>query len=184
MGKLHLIIGPMFSGKSASLLALCRRYRAIGKRVMMINHGSDLRYCEDGITTHDGDTMVCHRLFELNKMKSFEDYESSDVILINEGQFFPDLVSVVETEADNTDKIFVICGLSGGFMRQSVGQLLDLIPHAETVEKLTGFCHVCADGTQGEFTSRRADATTDVLVGGKELYFCSCRKHYLSEKIG
>lgn len=179
MGKLHLIIGPMFSGKSASLLALCRRYRAIGKSVIMINHISDTRYCVDGITTHDGDTMICHRLDRMEDMPKLEDYRSSDVILINEGQFFSDIVQIIEREADTTDKIFVVCGLSGGYERQSVGHLLDLIPHAETVEKLTGFCHVCADGTNGEFTCRRRDVKTDALIGGSELYFCSCRRHFL-----
>ena len=169
----------MFSGKSASLLGLCRKYRAIGKRVMMINHGSDSRYSETGITTHDGDTMACHKIFNISEMLTLEDYNVSDVILINEGQFFPDIVEVLESEADVSDKTFVVCGLSGGYMRQSVGRILDLIPHAETVEKLTGFCEVCADGTPGEFTCRRRDAPSAELVGGKESYFCTCRKHYL-----
>jgi thymidine kinase len=183
MGRLHLIMGPMFSGKSASLLALCRKYRAIGKTVMMINHCSDMRYTGNGITTHDGDSMSCHRISELTEMLALTDYDGSDVVLINEGQFFPDLTKVLIVEADNTDKTFVVCGLSGGYLRQSVGQMLDLIPFAESVEKLTGFCQICADGTPGEFTCRRPHVESESLIGGKELYLCTCRTHYIQQNL-
>ena len=56
-GYLQIIIGPMFSGKSTKLLHTATSYRAIGKRVLIVNHTLNNRYSEDsntkGITTHD-----------------------------------------------------------------------------------------------------------------------------------
>ena len=52
-GKLELIIGPMFSGKSTELIRHANRYISIGKKVLAINHSFNKRYGSDKITTHD-----------------------------------------------------------------------------------------------------------------------------------
>jgi thymidine kinase len=109
------------------------------------------------------------------------EYATADMVLVNEGQFFPDLLEVVTRECDATDKIFIVCGLAGGYARQPVGQILQLIPHAEAVEKLEGFCQECADGTPGPFTKRKVPLHPgESLVGGGDQYKCVCREHFLT----
>lgn len=52
-GKIELIIGPMFSGKSTELLRRLNRYEIAGKKCLKIKHSSDTRYSFDSITTHN-----------------------------------------------------------------------------------------------------------------------------------
>jgi thymidine kinase len=173
----------MWSSKSTELLALFRKYRAIKKAVLLINHASDTRYAKDGISTHDGILERCHMVDTMAQVLALPDYAGCQVVLINEGQFFPDLVKVLTSECDRTDKTFVVAGLSGGYSRQPVGDILMLIPHAETVQKLEGLCQDCRDGTPGCFTKRKRPIREgESAVGGGEQYKCVCRRHYIQDE--
>lgn len=183
MGNLRLIIGPMWSSKSTALLALHRKFQAIGKTVLLVNHASDTRYMEDGISTHDGVRVRCHMAGSMAEVLALPEYPEAKVVLINEGQFFPDLLAIIPRECDATDKSFVVAGLSGGYERQPVGDILKLIPHAETVEKLEGLCQDCKDGTPAPFTKRMKPAREgESLIGGAGTYKCVCRRHFLSDR--
>lgn len=46
-GLLHLVIGPMYSGKTSELIRLAERYRIAGKRVLVVKYGEDNRYTGD-----------------------------------------------------------------------------------------------------------------------------------------
>ena len=101
---------------------------------------------------------------------------TSDVILINEGQFFPDLYEVVVDMLKNNKKIYV-CGLDGDFERKKFGAILDLIPLCDKVTKLTSLCSSCKDGTPGIFSMRLTCDKTQTLVGSDN-YIPVCRKCY------
>lgn len=62
--------------------------------------------------------------------------KSVDCVLINEGQFFGDLVEFVERWCDEYKKDITVSGLDGDYKREKFGQILDLIPLADSVEKL------------------------------------------------
>ena len=68
-------------------------------------------------------------------------------ILINEGQFFPDLYESVKWLVNEKKKYVTICGLDGDFKRAKFGTLLDLIPLCDNVTKLTSLCVSCKNGT-------------------------------------
>jgi hypothetical protein len=74
----------------------------------------------------------------------------------------------------------VVCiGLDGDSDRLPFGRLLDLIPYANSVTKLTALCTRCNDGTPAPFTFRKATAAaTQIQVGGTDTYEALCRKHY------
>jgi thymidine kinase len=101
---------------------------------------------------------------------------SSEVILINEGQFFPDLYEVVIDMLKYKKKIYV-CGLDGDFERKKFGQILDLIPLCDKVRKLTSLCSLCKDGTAGIFSMRLTDEKEQTIVGSDN-YIPVCRKCY------
>jgi thymidine kinase len=101
----------------------------------------------------------------------------SDVILINEGQFFEDLYSVVEDMLQNNKRVY-ICGLDGDFERKKFGQMLDLIPLCDKVTKLTSLCSQCKDGTPGIFSMRLTSEKQQTLVGSDN-YIPVCRKCYV-----
>lgn len=181
---LHLVIGPMFSQKTLYAIRLVKRYQAIGKKVLVIDHVKDDRYSADltAIVSHDGDSAPAIFLNNLTEMLQLDSYKAADVVIIEEGQFFSDLHEVISKEADTfPQKIFIVCGLSGDYQRKPIGQICDLIPFAENVTKLNGFCSSCKTGQLGSFTHRKTVSKEQVMVGGADMYSCLCRECYLKE---
>jgi len=186
-GYLELIIGPMFSGKTTELLEIYKKYKFCSIPVSIINHTYDKRYHNSMVSSHDKVMAPCLQAYrlddlwlhdELNESKVCLDnvLRKSDVILINEGQFFPDLYEGVLNMLKHNKKIYV-CGLDGDFGRKKFGSILDLIPHCDKVTKLTSLCSLCKNGTPGIFSMRLSPETQQTLVGS-ENYIPACRKCY------
>ena len=100
-----------------------------------------------------------------------------DVIGIDEGQFFPDLVAFADTAA-SAGKVVVVAALDGTFERKEFGQLGDLLAVSDSITKLNAVCAVC--GADAPFTRRDAAATEVKLIGGREAYTPVCRRHHAS----
>jgi thymidine kinase len=186
-GYLELIIGPMFSSKTSSLLEIYKQCKFCNIPVSIINHSIDKRYHDTMLSSHDKIMAPCFQTDKLNKLwtESENDFDdenahkslrNSDVILINEGQFFPDLYEVVIDMLDNNKKVY-ICGLDGDFERKKFGTILDLIPLCDKVNKLTSLCSLCKDGTRGIFSMRLTNETEQTIVGSDN-YIPVCRKCY------
>jgi thymidine kinase len=101
---------------------------------------------------------------------------TSDVILINEGQFFPDLEEFVKRLLSENKQVY-ICGLDGDFERKKFGQILDLIPLCDKVHKLSSLCSLCKNGTKGIFSMRLTSEKEQTVVGS-ENYIPVCRTCY------
>ena len=95
--RIEIIIGCMFSGKSTELIRRCNRYGAIGKKQLIINHTLDVRAMHNTLKTHDGVTsqaLMLTNLMDLVNNKQYRDVlYSTEIIGIDEGQFYPDIVS-------------------------------------------------------------------------------------------
>ena len=182
-GRIELIIGPMFASKSTELIRLANRYKCIKKNILAINHKLNNRYGHQTITTHDktvlDDCIITDNLASI-KTKYSELYKNADIILIEELQFFEDAFDFVTTSADIDHKIVIAAGLSGDFQREPFGDVMRLIPHAESVIKLSALCKFCGDGTPAYFTKRLVDSDEKTLVGHNDKYEPVCRKHFLS----
>ena len=94
------------------------------------------------------------------------------------GQFFTDLYDFCVAAVEKDAKSVIISGLDGDFKRKSFGQILDLIPLADRVDKLTALCTKCRDGTAAIFSKRFAKCTDQIAVGGLDSYIPVCRRHY------
>lgn len=180
-GSLHVIIGSMFSGKSTEVIRLINRYKKIYKdQVLLINHQFDTRYGESVISSHDKLQINCMSLDKLSCVFDLEDFNKAKVIFVEEGQFFKDLYDFVTKCADNYNKIIIVSGLDGDYQRAPFGDMLRIIPHAETIKKLNALCEVCGDGTLAGFTQRLVCNKEKEFIGVKE-YRAVCRKHYLNK---
>ena len=176
-GYLEIILGPMFSGKTTKILDIYKQCKFCNIPVSIINHSSDTRYHDTMISSHDQLFAPCFQTVLLNDLwKTNVAIRSSDVILINEGQFFGDLYNVVNDMLKHKKKVY-ICGLDGDFERKKFGQILDLIPMCDKVTKLTSLCSKCKDGTTAIF-STRLTCETDQTVVGSSNYIPTCRKCY------
>jgi thymidine kinase len=187
---LELIIGPMFCGKTSMLLEIYKKCNFCNIPVIIINHSIDTRYHESMVSTHDKIMAPCIQTTKLNSIWNYSVLDnhfneksnnhlklrSADVILINEGQFFKDLYSVVEDMLKCNKRVY-ICGLDSDFERKKFGQILDLIPLCDKVTKLTSLCSQCKDGTPGIFSMRLTPEKQQTLVGSDN-YIPVCRKCY------
>jgi thymidine kinase len=165
-------MGNMFSGKTSELVRRLKRYEVIGKSILVINSSKDTRCLEHVLRTHDNMKFDC---VKTNNLKTL-DYKKVDVIAIDEAQFFTGLRQFVE-EALKRSKTVILTGLDGDYKQEKIGEILDCIPLADKVFKLTAMCMECMDGTHGPFTKRIVNSDKVELVGGKEMYMAVCRNH-------
>lgn len=104
-----------------------------------------------------------------------------DVIAIDEAQFFQDICDKVEYFC-NMGKIVLVAALDGTFERKPFGKILDLIPIAEQIQKLSAVCFCC--GNDANYTKRMSDCKEIELIGGEEMYKPVCRKcFFIEEKL-
>lgn len=192
-GYLEIILGPMYASKTTRLVEIYKQCEFCNISVAVINHSIDNRYDDDLLSTHDKIKIPCiktEKLLDLwnddfllvNRGKIFPRITdilkimSSEVILINEGQFFPDLFEFVSKLLSYNKRIYV-CGLDGDFERKKFGQMLDLIPLCDKVEKLTALCSLCKNGTAAIFSMRLTEEKEQTVVGS-ENYIPVCRRCY------
>ena len=62
------------------------------------------------------------------------------------------------------------------FHKEKFGEILDLIPLADSITKLHAFCKICQDGTPAHFTKRLVSNKQQKLIGVDE-YIPVCRNH-------
>ncbi|KAK2995655.1 hypothetical protein RJ640_013612 [Escallonia rubra] len=180
-GEIHVIVGPMFAGKSTALLRRIKSEGNSGRNVAIIKSSKDTRYAIDSVVTHDGTEFPCWALPDLLSFKhrfGTDAYDKLDVIGIDEAQFFADLYDFCCNAADHDGKIVIVAGLDGDYLRRSFGSVLEIIPLADTITKLTARCELC--GKRAFFTLRKTGEKQTELIGGADVYMPVCRQHYVN----
>ncbi|XP_059661187.1 thymidine kinase a [Cornus florida] len=179
-GEIHVIVGPMFAGKTTALVCRIKSESNSGRNIAMIKSSKDTRYAVDSVVTHDGTNFPCWALPNLLSFREkigAEAYDKLDVIGIDEAQFFDDLYDFCCNAADHDGKTIIVAGLDGDYLRRSFGSVLDIIPLADSITKLTARCELC--GKRAFFTLRKTDETKTELIGGADVYKPVCRQHYV-----
>ena len=184
-GRVEVIAGPMFAGKTEELLRRVRRAAIAGQRVVVFSHSLDTRAGGERIASHaglDAPSRAVETAEEIVRAVAAEEY---DIVAIDEAQFFgPPLLDVVRGLAAR-DVHVIVAGLDVTFLGQPFEPLPSLMVGAERVDKLTAVCSVC--GADAIFHARKAAAArSDVHlvtenVGGVETYQALCRRHFAPE---
>jgi len=178
MGRLEIIMGCMFSGKSTEIIKVINKYKILNKNIMTITHSIDTRYDKDAnIVTHDKIMHKCINSETLLALNNTKNYNDADVVLIEEAQFFPDLYKFVVDGVNKDRKTMIVAGLDGDYKQEAFGDILKLIPHAEKITKLDALCLKCNDGTPATFTKRIVSSDKQTLVGSTDSYIAVCRQH-------
>ncbi|KAH7293852.1 hypothetical protein KP509_28G045300 [Ceratopteris richardii] len=183
-GSIHLIVGPMFAGKTTALLQRVQAEASTGRKVVLVKSNKDTRYGISSVVSHDGKHMPCWAVPSLESFRSQigeEQYANIDLIGIDEAQFFKDLCSFCQAAADYEGKTLIVAGLDGDFERNKFGPILDLIPFADSIVKLTSHCELC--GKPASFTFRKTDDKNKEMIGGADIYMPVCRQHYYSGQV-
>ena len=182
-GYLQLYFGNMFAGKTTKLLTNLSIMADMGCRTAYINHVIDHRSGDDIVSSHSNLNLSV-KVFgcKLEQLSQFnvDDY---DVIGVDEGQFFSDLVLVVVDSVCNKGKHVIVSSLDADANQCVFGETLKLIPHADKYEKLTACCLHCFQSnsqiTPAPFTAKLLNSvtTSQVDIGGADKYIPLCRYH-------
>jgi thymidine kinase len=166
---------------SSSLITQLLRYKAIGKKVYCINSAKDTRSSLNVIKTHDN---IMIDSCKIEKLADAYIPYNIEVIGIDEAQFFPDLKEFVIQKLKEKYTI-IVAGLDGDYQRHRFGQILDLIPIADSFEKKYAFCKECSDGTPAPFTKKitSMESNGNILIGAGNEYSAVCSKHYNDSNV-
>ena len=181
-GYLNLIIGPMFSGKSTRLIQYIRKYKTLGANLAVIKPSLDSRYTTNSeICTHNHEKENCIMYDKEYLINIFNDpnYNTYEIVIIEEGQFFTNLYECVKRMIDTDKKKVYISALNGDSNREIFGDIHKLVPLADNIEFLQALCIDCKDGSLAIFSKRIiSDDNTQICVAGSDKYKAVCRNHY------
>ena len=134
-GELSLICGPMWAGKSSELLRRVRRYAIARKKIAVFTHSKDVRFGpEMALVTHDAVAFQAHAVKKLSGKRASQAAAFSDIIAVDEGQFFGDLAVACNKWADE-GKIVMVAALDTTFERKPWDAVSALCP--DYITKLT-----------------------------------------------
>lgn len=173
MPKLHMILGPMFSGKTSLVQMTIRKEKVRGQRTILIKWKQDRRFSDDMVISHDEigmDAVVTDKLLSVPRI--LDDY---DVVGIDEGQFFDDLHEFCEA-ALKKGMTVIVSALNGNFLKKPFKVISDTISIATKITLKTAICDSCCG--KGVYNKRLADDKTEILTGGAELYKVVCHDCY------
>lgn len=185
-GYLELFIGPMYSGKSSKVLFKLSSMADQRFNCLYINSSKDERETEaqdDFVTTHNSAYSRSSPKIKCVKVSSLKEVSVSDYdyIGIDELQFFSDndTVNCINDWVSVYGKHVLIASLDADCYRRRFGNVLDLVPNADEVTKLTAYCDLCRDNygvvKKAPFTARMTSDKSAELVGGRNLYKAMCR---------
>jgi thymidine kinase len=175
-GRLELITGPMFSGKSEELIRRLKRARIARQRVLCFKPDIDLRYHRTAIASHSSQTHEAEVVENVSRLREAltARLADTDVIGIDEAQFFDHAIIPLALDLIHQGKRVLIAGLDTTFANEPFGPIPALMALADEVTKLSAICMVC--GAPAIHTQRLGHSQELVLVGAAGMYEARCRR--------
>lgn len=188
-GYLDIMFGPMFSGKTTSLLSKLNVFTEMDVKTLYVTHSLDTR--GETYSTHnrlliksDTPKFDFARIEHVSELLD-EKYNDYLVIGIDEAQFFTDLKDSVLKLVEEKGKRVVVAGLSSNFKREPFGEIFSLLPYCDEVTKLKALCKECTKQkklTDAHFSYRITQTKENILIGGFHDYVPLCRSCFLSQE--
>lgn len=163
-GRLVVIRGCMFAGKTARLIALLVAAERAGRRVAAFKHARDCRYARDGLVTHDGRTHPALALVDTQAARAAATAAVADVIGVDEAQFFWPPLAPLCAEWRAAGRLVLVAGIHHDAWGREFPPLPALAAAADEVDTLAAPCTVC--GAPAEFTQRMTPVVDGNLIGG------------------
>lgn len=185
-GKLEVICGPMFSGKSEELIRRLRRAMIAKQPVIAFKHALDNQRTIERLASHSGFSLDAHATDSPATILAAGMAPDVAVIGIDEVQFFMhEIIPVICTLIDAGKRV-IVSGLDLDFRGIPFGPIPTLLAIADTITKLQAICTECGD--DAHFTQRLVNnkpARFDdpiIKVGAQEAYQARCRGCYRIDK--
>ena len=172
-GWIEVVTGSMFSGKSEELIRRLRRAQIARQKVQIFKPGTDNRYSDDHIVSHNDQRIRSRSVQSSNELLELVDPDT-EVVGIDEGQFFDaNLPAVCNALADRGKRV-IVAGLDQDYLGRPFEPMPQLLAIAEYITKTLAICVVC--GEPANHTQRLVASSDRVLVGATGLYEARCRR--------
>ena len=173
MGRVEVIAGSMFSGKTEELIRRLTRATIARQKVIVFKPKIDNRYSDEHIVSHDVSKLSCIAIDSIQEMLLHLQDES--VIGIDEAQFFEQDIIRIVTDLAARGKRVILAGCDMYSSGEPFGHMGDLMCIAEDVEKLQAVCMVC--GEEAYISYRKTQPQNgNILIGNSDVYEARCRK--------
>lgn len=173
-GRIEVICGSMFSGKTEELIRRLKRAKFAKQRVEIFKPAFDTRYSEQEVVSHDSNAIASTPVDSSASILLFT--SEIDVVGIDEAQFFDvGLVDVCRELANNGVRV-IVAGLDMDFKGTPFGPMPGLCAIAEEVSKVHAICVKC--GNLANFSHRTVKNDKLFLLGETEQYEPLCRSCY------
>jgi len=174
-GRIEVICGSMFSGKTEELLRRLRRAKFAKQTVEIFKPVIDVRYSQEEVVSHDKNSILSTPVEHSNNILLLS--SEVEVVGIDEAQFFDDgLADVCQQLADQGIRV-IVAGLDMDFKRVPFGAMPALCAIADDVTKVHAICVRC--GALANYSYRLVkDNDKQVMLGEMDEYQPLCRKCY------
>ena len=172
-GRIEVITGSMFSGKSEELIRRVRRAQIARQNVQLFKPRLDARFSESEIVSHSEmklPSQVVERAAEIRALVA----PDTEVVGIDEGQFFDaTLVEVADSLANRGLRV-IVAGLDQDYMGRPFDPMPELLAIAEYITKTLAICMRC--GNPAKHTQRLVESDDLIVVGAAGMYEARCRR--------
>ena len=173
-GRIEVICGSMFSGKTEELIRRMRRASFAKQRVEIFKPAIDTRYSEENVVSHDQHAIQSTPVDSSSSILLLS--SDAEVVGIDEAQFFDDGLVKVCNELANKGVRVIIAGLDMDFQGRPFGPIPGLCAIADEVTKVHAICVKC--GALAYISHRLVQNDKRVLLGEKLTYEPLCRECY------
>jgi len=171
-GWIEVVTGSMFSGKSEELIRRLRRAQIARQKVQIFKPVVDDRYGDDQIVSHSDMRIASRNVRSSDELLQLVDGDT-EVVGIDEGQFFDMNLPAVCNELANRGKRVIVAGLDQDYLGRPFEPMPQLLAVAEYITKTLAICVVC--GNPANHTQRLVANSDRVLVGAGGMYEARCR---------
>ncbi|GAA4456397.1 thymidine kinase [Nibrella saemangeumensis] len=171
-GWIEVICGSMFSGKTEELIRRLNRTRIAKLDVRIFKPTLDTRYHQYDIVSHNATSIPSYPVQRAKDIANLA--AGSDVVGIDEAQFFDLEIIDVCTQLANDGKRVIIAGLDMDFEGKPFACMPQLMAVAEYVTKVHAICVVCGD--IANYSYRLVPSKDKVLLGETDSYEARCRR--------
>ena len=173
-GRVEVVCGSMFSGKTEELIRRLRRAQFAKQKVEIFKPAIDVRYSEDEVVSHEGNSIPSTTVDSSASILLMA--QESDVVGIDEAQFFDEHIVEVCNELASRGIRVIVAGLDLDFKGVPFGPMPALLAIADEVTKVHAICVRC--GALAYVSHRIVAGEKQVLLGEKQEYEPLCRECY------
>lgn len=173
-GRIEVVCGSMFSGKTEELIRRLKRAKIARQRVMIFKPAMDTRFSEVNVVSHDHNSI--HSTPVEDSQAIFKAAQGFDVIGIDETQFFDDSIVDVCNRLAYSGIRVIVAGLDMDYLGKPFGPMPALCAIADEVTKVHAICVKC--GNLAYASHRLVKNNSQVMLGEKDEYEPLCRECY------